>query len=321
MTMTPVPHVPLAPPAEAGPGLATVPAHGPADSVLGKVRLILESFSTDSDELSLAELVRLSGMAKATVYRLATELVAWGLLERAGTRYRLGLRLFELGQLVPRQRILREAALPYMQDLLSATGETIYFAIREGLDVLVVEKTVGHRGLPNQSRVAGRLPLYSTATGKMILAHSPPALLESVIAHGLTPVTRYTTTSPGVLRTQIARARAEGISLESEETRLGYQSVAAPVFGRRETPAGAVSITAPTVRMKVARFSGPLRAAASGITRTLRAMSLRDTPRGPRHVSSRIRARKARVCDGVSALTPRRSMTLAYRSTSSRLSR
>src|SRR6202021_1532711 len=88
------------------------------NSVLGKVRLILDAFTAESDELTLSEVVRLSGVPKATCHRLAQELIAWGLLERTGTRYRLGLRLFEMGQLVPHQRILREAALPYMEDLL-----------------------------------------------------------------------------------------------------------------------------------------------------------------------------------------------------------
>ena len=102
------------------------PAPPPASSVdlasvLGKARLILDTFDSDTTDLSLTELTRRSGVAKASVHRLAGELVEWGLLERAGTKYRLGLRLFELGQMVPRQRILRDAALPYMEDLLSAT--------------------------------------------------------------------------------------------------------------------------------------------------------------------------------------------------------
>ncbi len=136
---------------------ASQPA-GELSSVLGKARMILDAFDTDHSDLSLTELTRRSGVAKATVHRLAGELVEWGLLERAGTKYRLGLRLFELGQLVPRQRILRDAALPYMEDLLLATQETVHFAVRDGIDVLYIEKIIGHRGLNQQSRVAGRLP-------------------------------------------------------------------------------------------------------------------------------------------------------------------
>ena len=108
------------------------------------------------------------------------------------------------------------------------------------------------------------------ATGKRALA---VPLLEEVLSRGLTPVTRYTITSPAVLRMQVERTRSEGIAMESEETRLGYMSMAVPVFGRRSALAGAMSITAPTVRMNAARFSGALRAAAAGITRTLQTMS------------------------------------------------
>ena len=251
---------------------------GDLNSVLGKVRLILDAFTAESDELTLSELARLSGVAKATVHRLAQELILWGLLERSGTRYRLGLRLFEMGQLVPRQRILRQAALPYMEDLLMATQETVHFAVHDGLDVLYIEKIIGHRGLNKQSRVAGRLPLYCTATGKAILAFSPETLLAEVITQGLRPVTRHTTVSAAVLRKQVERIRQEHIAIEHEETRLGYMSMAVPVFGSSSVLAGALSITAPTVRMNVSRFSGALRTAGLGISRTLQAMAHARVP-------------------------------------------
>jgi DNA-binding IclR family transcriptional regulator len=251
---------------------------GDLNSVLGKVRLILDAFTAESDELTLSELARLSGVAKATVHRLAQELILWGLLERSGTRYRLGLRLFEMGQLVPRQRILRQAALPYMEDLLMATQETVHFAVHDGLDVLYIEKIIGHRGLNKQSRVAGRLPLYCTATGKAILAFSPETLLAEVMTQGLRPVTRHTTVSAAVLRKQVERIRQEHIAIEHEETRLGYMSMAVPVFGSSSVLAGALSITAPTVRMNVSRFSGALRTAGLGISRTLQAMAHAQVP-------------------------------------------
>ncbi|MGW0583712.1 IclR family transcriptional regulator [Streptomyces sp. NPDC002920] len=240
------------------------------NSVLGKVRPILEAFSADDDSLSLADLVRRTGVAKATVHRLAQELVEWGLLERAGCDYRLGLRLFEIGQRVHRQRILREVAQPYMEDLLLATRETIHFAIHDGLDVVYLEKILPHRGLNEESRVAGRLPLYCTATGKAILAHSPAGLFAEVVGNGLKPFTRHTITSPGRLRAQLDRVRDQGVATEAEEIRLGYLSVAVPVFGRQDTLAGALSITAPTYRMDPVAHSGALRTAGLGIGRALR---------------------------------------------------
>lgn len=130
----------------AGEAAADVEQADSMNSVLGKVRPILEAFTADDNALSLAELVRRSGVAKATVHRLAQELVTWGLLEREGCDYRLGLRLFELGQRVHRQRILREAVQPYMEDLLLITRETIHFAIHDSLDVVYLDKIFPHRG-------------------------------------------------------------------------------------------------------------------------------------------------------------------------------
>ncbi|MEU2546935.1 IclR family transcriptional regulator [Streptomyces roseolus] len=239
------------------------------NSVLGKVRPILEAFTSDDAALSLAELVRRSGAAKATVHRLAQELVTWGLLEREGCDYRLGLRLFELGQRVHRQRILREAVQPYMEDLLLITRETIHFAIHDSLDVVYLDKIFPHRGLNAESRVAGRLPLYCTGTGKAILAHSPPSLFVDVIRSGLKPLTRHTVISPGRLRAQLDLIREEGIALESEEIRLGYASLAVPVFTGGTTLVGALSITAPTYRMDAAGHATALRTAALGIGRSL----------------------------------------------------
>lgn len=251
--------------------LTPVPPHDAdaTNSVLGKARLIIEAFTAEDDALSLAELVRRSGVAKASVHRLAQELLAWGVLERSGNRYRLGLRLFEIGQRVPRQRTLRSAALPYMEDLLIATQETIHFAIHDGLDVLYVEKLVVHRGLNKQSRIAGRLPLYCTATGKVILAFSPASLFQEVARNGMRPLTRKTVIQPGLLRAQLEKVRTDRVAVEVEETRLGYMSVAVPVFSSAGTLAGALSITAPTCRMNVGRFTGALRTAALGISRTL----------------------------------------------------
>ncbi|MDV8015695.1 IclR family transcriptional regulator [Rhodococcus sp. IEGM 1241] len=255
-----------------------VSAPGDFPSVLSKTRMILEAFSSDQTDLSLTELTRRSGVAKASVYRLANELVEWGLLEKFGTKYRLGLRLFELGQLVPRQRILRDVALPYMEDLLLATQETVHFAVGDGIDVLYIEKIVGHRGLNEQSRVAGRLPLYCTATGKMILAFSPQSVFDEVVQQGFTAKTNRTTMSVAVLRQQLDRMRKDQLAVEIEETKLGYMSVAVPVLSGPSTLAGALSVTAPTARLNVSRTIGALRTAGVGITRTLQAMKCTHTP-------------------------------------------
>lgn len=240
------------------------------NSVLSKAQLIIEAFTADDESLSLTDLARRTGVAKASVHRLAQELLTWGILERAGTSYRLGLRLFEIGHRVPRQRIVRDAALPFLEDLLLATRETVHFSIRDGVEVLYLEKLVMHRGLSEHSRVAGRRPLHCTATGKVLLAHAPVEVLAQVLARGLRPLTRHTIRSPAVLRHQLGQVRERGVALEWEESRLGYASAAAPVLGGDATPIGALSVTAPMTRMNTGKVVGALRTAAAGIAHAAR---------------------------------------------------
>lgn len=238
------------------------------NSVLGKTRLILEAFNFDDVDLSLTELVRRTGVPKASVYRLCQELLSWGVIERSGSNYRLGLRLFEIGERVAFQRILREAARPYMEDLFQTTKNTVHLAVRCGLDVLYVEKLVGHTAV-RPSRIAGRMPLHCTATGKAILAFSPPYVLDEVVGTGLRRRTVNTITSAARLRREMDKVRAHAVATEIEELRLGYLSVAVPLFGRSGLVVGAMSVTSPTFRGNIERVTPVLRQTGRQVTRDL----------------------------------------------------
>jgi DNA-binding IclR family transcriptional regulator len=239
-----------------------------ANSVLGKARLILEAFQLDDVDLSLSEISRRTGISKASVHRLAQELLEWGMLERSGSDYRLGMRAFELGSRVPRFRVLRDALRPYMENLHHATKETVHLAVLDGLEVLFVEKIAASPNAARPSRIAGRLPLHCTATGKVLLAFSPPSLLEEVLARPLERRTPSTVVLPGLVREQVRKVRATGHSMEQEETALGYCSVAVPLFGSSGLLLGALSITAPTFRADEAQYAAALLAVSRKVAAT-----------------------------------------------------
>lgn len=171
---------------------------------------------------------------------------------------------------MPRQRILRDAARPYLEDLFQATNETIHLAVPDGREVLYLEKVSGHRQAP--SRVAGRMPMHCTATGKVLLAFGPRNLVEEVLASPLERRTPHTVIAPGVLLNELARARANGYAAEYEQTRVGYASVAIPLTGATGLTTGALSITAPTFRADVDKYAGLLAMVSHRITKTLSAM-------------------------------------------------
>ncbi|GAA2591012.1 IclR family transcriptional regulator [Dactylosporangium fulvum] len=239
------------------------------DSLLGKVRLILDSFGPEDAELSLAQLVARTAVAKASVYRICQDLVDWGLLERSGQRYQLGLRLFELGQQVPRQRVLRRAALPIMDDLFRATQETIHLGVLDGLQVLYIDKIAPTRHEVPASRVGGRMPLHCTATGKALLANAPAGLVEAVTKAGLARLTPYTITQRGMMHRELKRIRELGYAVEREECVLGNLAVAVAVLDGEGEAVGALSITAPSFRADPERLASALRVAQHTVSRRL----------------------------------------------------
>ena len=239
---------------------------GGANSVLGKARLILEAFELDDDSLTLTEIVARTGISKATVHRLNQELLEWGMLERIGLEYRLGMRAFELGSRVPRFRVLRDAVRPYMESLHHQTREAVHLAVRDGLEVLYLEKVAGAPQSARPSRIAGRLPLHSTATGKVLLAYGEPALVEEVMGGGpLQRVTPTTIVLPGVLLDQLRRVRTDGYAKEIEETTAGYCSVAVPIFGTSGMLLASLSLTTPVVRADLVRHAALLRSVSTKI--------------------------------------------------------
>lgn len=240
-------------------------------SVLGKAQRILQVFAVDERPvIGLSELARCSGLPKATVHRLAMELTASGMLERDAAGFRLGPWLFELGQRVPRYQDLCKVAMPFMEDLYVATGATVHLGVRDRSEVVYVLKVHGHGGVDEPSRVAGRIPVHCTATGRAWLSAEPREVLEAVIAAGLERMTPYTAATPEALRRIVARARASGAAVEREEVRLGHGAVAAPVFGLHG-PVAAIGVACRTSRRDPGDFESAVRTSAMALTRTLRA--------------------------------------------------
>jgi IclR family acetate operon transcriptional repressor len=238
-------------------------------SVLGKIMLVLDAFSDGDTELSQRQLIDRTSLSKTTVHRLVGDLCERRMLERSENRFRLGTRLFELGQLVPRERSLRNAALPFMEDLFEVTHETVNLGVLDGLDVLYVEKLSGHRRFAAPTRVAGRMPLHATAMGKVILAFSEPSLTERVIEFGLKPKTPYTIVSPKVLRQEVALVAKTGVAYDREEVTIGIACVAAPIFGRAGKLVAACSVAAPTNRTDPEQLAPTVRTASLALSRAL----------------------------------------------------
>ncbi|KQR50674.1 hypothetical protein ASF88_15625 [Leifsonia sp. Leaf336] len=238
-------------------------------SVAERVFAIADAFER-GDELTLSEVARRAGLPVSTAHRLLGEWVAWGgLLRGDDGRYRVGMKLWRLGARQPTARKLREAARPYLDDLLEATGEHVHLAVREGLGAVYLERLSGAGAIRVISDVGTRLPLHATGVGLVLLAYAPPGTLEEVLAQHPRKFQPNTLTTEKQLRARLASIRATGVSRSVEELTRGAFSVAAPVRDAAGDVVAAVSIIAHAERADEPQFALGVRMAARGISAAL----------------------------------------------------
>lgn len=242
----------------------------PNDGVVARAFRIVNVFEPGERSLSLAEIARRTGLPKSTVHRLIGQLLDWRVLERQGERLRLGIKLFEWGSAVPQQRTVRDAALPYMEDLYEATHETVHLGLLDGHEVVYVNKICGHRPTRVPTAIGLRMPVYCTGLGKAILAFSPDDFVDEVVSNGLMPRTPYTIVSLKSLRQDLERARHDGVAYDREESVLGVSCVAAPVLNPDGYAIGAISVTGPSSRAAPERYMAAVKVASLSLSRELR---------------------------------------------------
>ncbi|MBZ5739460.1 IclR family transcriptional regulator [Nocardioides mangrovi] len=239
----------------------------PGATVTSRALALLGAFDERHRRLTLTELAERAELPVPTAHRLVGELVAWGALARAQDgAYVVGRRLWDIGLLAPVQTGLRELASPYLHDLYGATLATVHLAVRDGAEVLYVDRLAGHASVPVVSSVGSRLPMHATGVGKVLLAHAPAEVQHAVLSD-LARVTPYTVTQPGTLRRQLARVQRDGYATTTEEMSLGACSLAVPIR-RGPDVVASLGLVLPSLKDR-AKLVGALQVAARGIGRAL----------------------------------------------------
>ena len=239
---------------------------GPAtpSAVIDRIALVLDAFDGPG-RLTLAQIVRRTGLPRSSAHRMLDRLVQLRWLRRSGRDYELGMRLVELGSLAVHQDRLVRAAAPLLGELHRATGLVVHLAVLDGADVVYLEK-VGDRLIGTiPSRVGGRQPAHCTAVGKAILAYYD----EHAEVDLQVRKTRYSISTSAQLAVELAKVRAHGVAFEREESLLGFGCVAAPIGSPGEAVA-AVSVCGQMNRMMFdQRLAAPVRMTAMGIWRNV----------------------------------------------------
>jgi DNA-binding IclR family transcriptional regulator len=248
-----------------------VPRTATGESSIARAVRIVAAFTPNEPSLQVSEIARRAGLHVATASRIIAELTAHGLLERGPDRdVRVGVRLWELAARASPTRSLREAALPYLEDLHAVVGHHAQLGVLDGEEVLFIERLTARDAVINYTRIAGRLPLHISSSGHVLLANGPPELQERVLRRPLQRYTPHTITTPEALRATLAEIRRRGYALVAGHVHEDAAGVAVPVRNALNEVVAALSVIVPNDGHAQAHVP-VLLAAARGVSRALAA--------------------------------------------------
>lgn len=242
---------------------------------LARAMMILDCFAGERAELGIKEISEAMGLSKSTVYGLVNTLVAYRYLEQnpENKRYRLGIRLFEMGMLVQRRMSLQREARPYAKELGSKYNATCHIAALYDNSIIYIDKVDSPGAMILYSHVGKNAPCNCSGVGKAITAFLPPAEQDRILENtDLSTLTENTLTDPAQIRLEWAVTAQRGYAIDNEEIEIGLRCVAAPIFGYEGRPIAAMSVSASSGRLSLElldQVAADVKAAAAQISRRL----------------------------------------------------
>ncbi len=218
---------------------------------------IIETLSEYRTGVGVTTLSKDLKLHKSTVHRLLTTLMLRKYVEQdpETSKYRLGMKLFELGNAVLSKLDIRQQAMPYLRQLWKTTGETIQLAIVDQYNVLYIDVLETLEKVGVKSNVGERAPLYCSAAGKIWLANLPQERIDDILKNikfeSLTP---YTIDSIDKLKVAINQAKETGYGVDNQEHSIDLSSVASAIKNSRGRVIACVSIVAPSLRTNIEKI-------------------------------------------------------------------
>ena len=223
--------------------------------VLDRAIDILEAFTPQRRDLNIREIVEATGLNRSTAIRLAANLERRGLLQRDPTtgRYRLGHRLFEMGNSVYTSLSLLEAAAGPLAALEQRVGATIVLAVRNGDYSVTVDKRQGvgdgFAMVAMPSEVGSVRPLTYGPVGQVLLAALPADAVDDLLdRYPLERYTPYSIMDREQFLQRLPQVRSEGYAIEVNEVVEGLMGIAVPIFDVAGAIAGVLSLGFPSTR-------------------------------------------------------------------------
>lgn len=243
----------------------------PPSSTVLKAFRVLELFG-EKPVLGVGEAARMLGAPRASTHRLLVSLREAGVVESNDQgQYRLALRLFELGTLVPVRRWLHEGSTVALERLSAQLRLTVHLAVRDQHETLYLDK-IQHPPLRVPTRIGAREPLHHTAVGRVLLAHAPAHVVEDVLSSPLLPATCNSMVDSKQLLRELDHIRRTGVGCDREQSVIGLLRMAAPVRNHTGKVLAAIEVATPATTNTALRrkqLEPALRRAAALVERQL----------------------------------------------------
>ena len=216
-----------------------------------KALTLLDYFTRAMPEIGLSDLARLAGVNKATCFRLMTELQDHDLIEQTVSKtYRIGPAVLRLAALREATVPTRAAAMPVLQALARATGETAHMShLVAGRLITLAFAYAPNHAIKVMMEDADVLPFHATSSGLAVLAHLSADQQDAILAQPRTGLTSQSLLETGSIKAEIATIAMRGWAETADTFEMGVASVAVPLFNGHAACIGAVAVAAPTTRL------------------------------------------------------------------------
>ena len=214
---------------------------------------ILEIMAGEGAPITVTELAEKVHLKISTVHRLLSTLLHRGYVEQEeDNKYRLGLKLMEIGNSVLYYSDIRTVARPFLEELVDRCNETVNLAILDDTDVVYIDQVESKNLIIVKmlAQVGNRGPVHCTSSGKALVAFLPEEKVEETIARlDLAKYTNETITDLENLRKELKRVRADGYAVDWGEREEHVRCIAAPIFNHEGRAIASISISGPSTRI------------------------------------------------------------------------
>ncbi|MEW6133215.1 MAG: IclR family transcriptional regulator [Pseudomonadota bacterium] len=223
-----------------------------AIQVLDRAVSLLDALSRYPEPVSLKFLTADTGLHASTAFRILQALVAHGFVERTESgNYVLGTRLLQLGHRVRAGTDVRREAHAVMEWLRDQIEESVNLTLREGDEVVYVERVTPARSIRVEQVIGARAPLHVTAVGKLMLGEMGDEAIAGYAARtGLERYTRNTITEVESLKAETRRDVLRGYALDNEEAEVGVGCIGVLIRDGSGKVVAGLSVSAPIERRK-----------------------------------------------------------------------